>query len=252
MTPVKFLAFGDLHCPLHDTDSVNWLLEKIAEHRPDYIVNLGDLFEADSASRWPSEYDFSLADEFEAANKILSDIRKVGGRKAEYVFLPGNHDENIIALNRIDPKLRGLCDYRRPGNVPELDHWQQPARYVYSRKSGSWRLGQIVFSHGYESGTSPGEYETLYMAYEYGLYVHGHTHRPHTVRQCMRTRAVPLRYWYANAGTLRQMDCDYMARKRQAMWGSAVVVGDCLPVKSPRIGRQWSAETIIHKMYDSE
>jgi len=108
----------------------------------------------------------------------------------------------------------------------------------------------VVFSHGYEAGTNGDELEALYMANEYGLYVRGHTHRPCKVTQAQRTKAVPLRYWYANSGTIRKMDCDYMNRKRQAMWGSAVVVGEAEMIKSPRMRRCWDAHTETFRMYD--
>lgn len=247
MEAKKFLAFGDCHCPFEDNEAVEWLLAQIREVKPGVIVCIGDLFEADSASRWPSEYSHTLADEFDAANKLLAKIRKTGG-DAECVFLPGNHDANILSINRIDPKLRGLCDYRKAGNVPELEHWSQPAAYEYNRR-GTYRIGQVVFSHGYESGAYAGKYESVVLTDQHGLYIHGHTHRPHEPKQCMLTSSVPLPFWYANTGTIRKMECEYMLRKRQQMWGSAVVVGETMPLKSPRTSRQWAAETRIHRMY---
>ena len=251
MKPVKFLFISDLHCPLIDLQSMEYVYKRIGEYKPDEIIIGGDLFEADSASRWPSEHDFTLADEFKCANEILANIRKSAG-KSKLIFLPGNHDDNIIGINRIDKKLRGLCDYRNGANVPELQNWLQPCKYIYDRKRGSYKIGQVVFSHGYEANATSGRVEAVYMANEYGLYVHGHTHRPHEVKQAMLTGGVPLRFWYANAGTLRQFDCDYMMRKRQALWGSAIITGEAMPIKSPRIGKQWSAQTEIFKMYNED
>jgi hypothetical protein len=70
----------------------------------------------------------------------------------------------------------------------------------------------------------------------------------------MMTQTRPLRYWYANAGTLAQLDREYMRRKRQTMWGQGCVVGEAADLKSPRCARAWDAHTEIFRMYgdDSE
>lgn len=243
----KFVAFSCTHCPMEDPDAVQWLLDTIVEEQPQVIVHLGDGMEAEAASRWPSEDTWALKREYDAFGTLLGSIHKAAP-KADKVFLPGNHDDNILAENRIDPRLRGLCDYNH--HVTALRHWRQPAIYNYDRARGCFRLGQVVFAHGYEAGVSAGEQEALYFGNEYGLYVHGHTHRPHDVRQCMKTKTVPLRYWYANAGTLADMDREYMSRKKKVMWGQGLVIGEASDLKSPRQSRHWSAETRIFRYYD--
>jgi len=225
------------------------LHQQIEDVKPDYVIHLGDLFEADGASRFPSENPWDLKTEFDAGERMLAGIREVGGPECNYVFLEGNHDLAIRDQNRIDPSLRRLCDYRL---LPEMQNWTFGAEYLYCRKRGVYRLGQVVFSHGYEANASAGKHEAVYLANEYGLYVHGHLHRPSPVQQVMMSNTRPLRFWYANAGTLGNMDREYMRRKRKQMWGQACVVGECLLTKSPRVNRCWTAETRIFRMYGDQ
>lgn len=242
----KFVAFSCTHCPLEDPEAIRWLHRQIEDVKPDYVVHLGDLLEADGASRFPAETNWDLKDEFNAAEKLLKGLRSVGGPECTYVLLPGNHDDNILAQNRIDKRLRGLCDWR---DLREMDNWIIGADYNYCRKRGVYRLGQVTFSHGYEANASAGKHEAVYLGNEYGLYVHGHTHRPMPVTQALMTQTRPLRFWYANAGTLADMDREYMKRKRKQLWGQACVVGEVQMIKSPRMSRCWSAETRIFRTF---
>jgi predicted phosphodiesterase len=247
----SWLFFACLHVPLQDKDFIDWLIEEIKRRKPDVIIHGGDGHEADSASRWPSEYDWTLSDEFREHNEILKRIRKAnpGSRR---VFLPGNHDDNILALNRIDWKLRDLCDYR--DHEPELKNWEQPAKYIYDRERGVFRIGQVTFAHGYESGVSADEYQAYQLGLPYGLFVSGHTHRPVPVTQAQRTKAIKLPFWYANAGCGRDMvNVPYMLRRRRFDWGQGIVVGeaDSWRYDSALMPQKplWEAETLIYKMY---
>ncbi len=244
----SFLAFSCVHCPLQDAEAVDFLLHTIGKLKPDVIVHLGDGHEADSASRWPNEYDWSLSEEFKSHNEFLKSIRKASP-KSRRIFLPGNHDDNLQSINRIDIRLRNLCDYNE--HEPELrEHWEQPINYVYSRRRGVWRLGQVTFCHGYEASASADELQSILLGMPYGLFVGGHTHKPLDVTQAYKTRSIPLPYWYANTGCMRDMKPVWMARKRTHQWGQAITVGKASIVKSPRMSRQWDAQTIIFKSYN--
>lgn len=228
------------------------MLVQIASYRPDVIVHLGDGHEASGASVHPNEERFTLQEEYAAHNKLLEDIRKAathkGRRTTRLVFLPGNHDDNILAACRIESKVRALCDYRL--HEPELENWEQPCEYVYDRRRGTFKIGQVTFAHGFEAGMGGGKFQSVLLGMPFGLTVTGHTHRPEHVTQAMMTQAVPLPYWWANAGCMRDLKPDYVKRKRTHMWGQAVVVGEAEEVKSPRMSRAWSAETRIYKVSD--
>lgn len=247
----SFVAFSCQHCPLQDKNAVNWLIEIIKERKPDEIINLGDLLEADSASKWSSEYSWTLRDEFNSANELLKRIREASP-KSKLVFLEGNHDSNILSINRIDKKLRDLCDYRDESNIPELKHWIKPTEYKYSRRKGAYKIGAVTFAHGYEAGQSGDKFQAISLGQPYGLFVGGHTHRPTegAPKQVMMTLGRPLPYWYLNTGCLRIMECDYMDRLRQDQWGQGCVVGWAENIKSPRLSKTWDAECLVYKMFN--
>jgi predicted phosphodiesterase len=246
----KFVAFSCPHMPLHDPDAISWVLNLISDEQPDVVVHLGDGLEANAASRWgdAQELGIDLAEEFDRHNSFLKDIRESSGPKARLVHLYGNHERNIEKPARLDKRIRGLCSVKR--NQPELSGWTVVPSYNKCRKRGVWRLGQVTFAHGWETSGAAGHNESTYFADEYGLYIHGHTHRPSPVTQAMRTTTHTLRYWHANAGCLRELDPNYMEGKSKARWGQAAVVGEAVPLKSPRRGVYWAAETKVFRMYD--
>jgi predicted phosphodiesterase len=252
---VSWLSLSCSHAPLHDKTALAIIAERIAELKPDQIIHKGDLHEADSASRWPSEYSWDIADEFHAANEeVLKPLRKACP-SADCVFLPGNHDDNILAIDRIPSKVRGRCDWTIPQyskgangkpvwlNEELLKHWRIPAKYRYNRHEGTYRIGATIFAHGYEAGASSDEAQAITLGWPYGLFISGHTHRP-TVgepRQAMKTKTLPLPFWYLNSGFTGTFEVPYMERKRQGMWGQAFCYGWSMPVTSPRFSRTWDA-----------
>jgi len=258
---VRWLAYGCAHAPLHDPDAIDWLCEQVEEFRPDYIISLGDDLEADGASRWPSEEGFDLLDEYAADDEIKRQIMDAGGRRCEYVRCMGNHDHNILDWGRVDPKLRRLCDWRQPQHT--LDgaqvnknalKWKLATTYDFCRRRGVFRLGQVTLGHGWRTGAKADAEHSVLLGAPYGLWVGVHTHRPQHVNQAMMTSKVPIPYWFANAGTMRNLDPNYMTRHDKTMWGQAVVVGDADlragPAKSLRVSRQWNAETRVRGLYN--
>lgn len=250
----RWLAFGCTHAPLHDEDAIEFVCEQIEEHQPDVVVHLGDLFEADAASRWPSEYQFTLEDEFRAADEVLRHIR---GAKpdARRVYIPGNHCDNLGRAQRIPVKHRSLVqlDKHPELNRELLTHWERPAKYVVCPEASSYRLGQVVFAHGVKANETADNWHAHFYCHDFGLYVGAHTHRPTSPTQAKIGRSDYVNRWHANAGCTREMDPEYAKRSDTRRWGQAVVVGEAderALSKAPRRSRCWAAETRIFKMND--
>jgi predicted phosphodiesterase len=255
LTAKKFLAFGCTHVPFHDPAAIEWLSEKIGEHKPDVLIHLGDLEEADAASKFPSEYNFDLDDEHQAAHDLLGKLRRSAKKDCRLIRLPGNHDANIDEEMRINKKVRKLCSFKRwrpEEGEAESKHWHVPCEYTYDRKKGVYRIGQVTFCHGYECGANSGEFQSILLGTPYGLYIDAHTHRPIHVTRAYRTKQVPLPYWYANVGCMRDLKPKFVERKRTHQWGQGIVVGEATDLKSPRVSREWSAHTEIFRMGDDD
>ncbi len=251
----KFAVIGCSHAPLHDTEAHEWAARQIADFQPDVVVHVGDLLEADAASRFPSEYSWELEDEFEAGDAVLDLFATAAPDYASLVFLEGNHDANIAAEGRIDPKIRSLVDWRENLRALKVNggRWEIGAKYEYNRKNGAYAIGQVTMSHGYEAGVSSDENQSLILGVPYGLSVTAHTHRPKPVTQTMKTKTVPLPYWHANVGTLRDiLDVPYMDRKNRILWGQAIVLGEANVRFDGRYpnAREWEAETRVFRTYN--
>jgi len=247
----RFLSLSDIHVPTTDWDALEWAYDQIKEFKPDVVVLNGDLFEADAASRWPSEAEHDLLDEFIEAAMVLEGIRKVAGRGTRLVFLPGNHDANIGAPNRLSKKVRRVTNYKQNKHVAAaLEAWEHDFQYISIPKHCTFSLGQVTFLHGFKSNASSDKAEALQYGNEWGLVVRGHTHRPCEVTR-VRHYSTPINRWYANSGCLVQLDPppDYVARKDTQEWGQAIVRGEAaVDLKSPRVGRYWDAETVIRRL----
>lgn len=250
------LSFSCTHFPLADETALAWVLDQIEDVKPDYIIHLGDLYEADGASRWGSEYGWTLADEYRAADRWLANVRRAAP-EATRIFLPGNHDDNILAEGRIDKSIRGLVgwdvpQYDRSGeqvNRELLEHWAIGAKYENHPARGVWRFGQVCYTHGYSTSAAGLKKQTIRFAWEFGLVVSGHTHRPtENVERLWATTTLPLRYWKADVGCLRELSPEYVRRQDHDLWGHAVNVTHAVPVKSPRRTCEWESEQRVLRL----
>ena len=251
MEDKSFLAFSCVHAPLHDAEAIDWLVEQIAARRPDVVVCLGDQHEMAWASSHADVESVDAAEEYEASNAILADIRRASP-DSRRIFLPGNHEARLDSP-KIDPRIRKAMHYK--SHEPELrEHWEMPVlRYELCRHHGCFRLGQVAFHHGVACSASGIKKEATILAREWGLYIHGHTHRPTPEgqpEQIIAGQAWPLNWWRANPGCLRHMAPDWAAKEDKSRWGQGLIAGRAQLLKSPRAKKCWDAESVHFRSYD--
>lgn len=244
----RFVAFSCIHAPDFDAESIHWIAEQVRDVKPDVLVCLGDLFEASAASVHRRDFGDRLIGEYEAGGWAL-DVIAEAAPDAERVWTLGNHDDNIQAPGRISKELRGLLDWNsfdKPWSAT-FRRWKQ-LPYEQTHKA-IYRIGQVAFYHGFATSKTQIAGEALRYGDECGLVVNGHTHRPHDVEQ-IECYQQPQRRWLANAGCHVSMSepMPYIKRKNWARWGNACIVGESVPLKSPRKSINWSAETRIRRM----
>lgn len=245
----KFVAFSCTHFPVHSEEFRQWRLAKIREIRPDVVVNMGDWLDADAASRWPNEHDWTLQQEYDLAAKDARETREAAGPDARLVWLLGNHDANLEAPNRIPKKLRELCSWRQHLEMHEaLKDW---TIIPYTHRS-YWRLGQVTFQHGAQTNVNAERDQAILYGVPRGLYVMGHTHRPIPVSRVILPGKVPVfGLHYCNVGCGADWDrMEYISRSNIALWGRGLLVGDCNTSQRRNnwATRQWDAELLIHSM----
>lgn len=247
---VSFIAFSCIHAPLHDPEAIDSLTELIAREQPDVLVHLGDGMEMSWASKFDDQGQQTATEEYNKHNEILKQLR-LASTDSRRIYLPGNHEWRLYSP-RIDESIRSALHWRK--HQPELQNWEEPCKYLMCRHRGVFRIGQqVCFAHGFSASSSGIKREATSLAREWGLYVHGHTHRPTqhgTVDRVMATATWPLNFWRANPGCLRSLDPDYMYTSDKGLWGHGAVVGRTQITKSPRAKKCWDARTVVFRMYD--
>jgi predicted phosphodiesterase len=246
---VRFAAFSCTHSPLHSEAAVAAMLGVLIDHRPDVVVHLGDLLEASHASVHPDEHEHDALDEYREGARILDAVRDVAP-DARLVWCLGNHDDNIQRKDarRVPKRYRRAVHWSACPWRESYGTWQQvPYR---KHRAGVYQLGQVLFAHGWDAGVNSDELEAIQVnnlcgGHAHTLVVRGHTHRPVPPTRCTRTKRVPLQTWYANAGTLCDVErMEYAHRSDTSAWGPAVVVGETLLGRACMPAVNWSAETV--------
>ena len=120
----------------------------------------------------------------------------------------------------------------RSGPAPlteELKNWQW-IPYEYDVNTGIYRLGQLVFAHGFKASVNADKQMAMSrdLVLPYGCYVGGHTHRPTRVMD-LDYYSRPLDISACNVGTLGDIwnGFTYMQKNDRSAWGQGVFVGEC-------------------------
>ncbi len=249
MKDVSFLCFSCVHAPLHDPEAMAWLTEQIAKRKPDVLVHMGDGMEMAWASSHPSQEPLDALEEYEVHNNLLVEMRKASP-KSRRIFLPGNHEARLESP-KIDDRIKTAMHYRKHQREM-MEHWEFPVKkYEYCRHKGVFRIGQVTFFHGVSSSASGLKKESTFLAREWGLYCHGHTHRPSNgIERVVAGSSWNLNWWRACPGCMRHMNPDWMAKEDKSRWGQGLVAGRAQLLKSPRAKRCWEAELDVFRTYD--
>ena len=245
----KIAAISCTHSPHTPSETHQWILDTIANTKGlTHFVHCGDVFDAQAASVHPDEADHTLMDEYRHAASFLKSIRQNLPDGCRLVICEGNHDDNIRRADprRIPKGLRETALWMNTEFAEEFKRWHW--RPYIKSAAGCYRVGQVVFYHGFDCGLTSDELEGLQMNNQTGchpfrLFVRGHTHRPLPPTQIMRTRKVSLPWWCMNVGTCGPLKPDYMTRKDTGNWGSGLALIEARMETASRLNaKEWEAE----------
>ncbi len=112
------IGLGDLHLPWADRRAIKAAIAYIKFRRPRYVVQLGDLYDWYSATRFPRSLNvLTPAEEFKRgraqAEEFWAGIRAAAGPKCELLQILGNHDDRPI--KRVLEKIPDLEHVVRKG-----------------------------------------------------------------------------------------------------------------------------------------
>lgn len=180
--PVRLIADGDLHYPIHDPRVTAAKMAFARDFQPDCWVNVGDLYDFWSASSHDKEPERWLApggrlqEEFDSAQDYWKEVCSIA---RDVHFIPGNHENRLQRLVLANPGLFRLraFDWQRLAEIPEKVNVHNYGAYL--------EVGGITFEHGDRMG---GRFGVIHAA-QWAVVnrqrntIFGHTHRHQMVHR---------------------------------------------------------------------
>lgn len=167
----KILVLPDIHVPYQNDEAIEAAIKLGEEFQPDEIVQLGDLLDCYTLSRYSrsATRHGNIADEIVQAKNLLNEIKtRTGAKRA--TFIEGNHEA------RIRKYIMDKCPDLAQLKALRVDHMLELADigWDFIPEHKFYQVNDVFFTHG--------EYANMHSAKkhidEYRVTViHGHTHR---------------------------------------------------------------------------
>jgi UDP-2,3-diacylglucosamine pyrophosphatase LpxH len=168
------LCLPDTHLPWINKSAVSKLIELIPKIKPKTIIQLGDLYDLYSMSRFPrSQNIITPADEILEARMGAEELWRILRKKApraQCYQIVGNHDALRIQKKVYEkaPELEAFLNYKHLWEFKGVETYHD-FREPLVLEHEVW--GPIYFQHGFLS--RPGQHAKHFM----GHTVHGHIHK---------------------------------------------------------------------------
>lgn len=164
----RVIAIGDVHAPFHDESWFAWMLNYIEFRRPTLVIQVGDLYDMLSFSKYPRSHNIMTpADEMEEGRAVAvdmwTDIQK-RAPNARCVQLRGNHDDRLEKrLVSYLPEIESLV-------MPTLAAlWHFPGVQTINESREEFTHNGVMYHHGHRKfGT--------HVTYNNQSTVNGHLH----------------------------------------------------------------------------
>lgn len=166
----KVVAVPDLHFPWHHQDCLTFIYDIIKQEKPDVIVQLGDLYDFFSFTKFARTHDVCTPkeeiDEGRTAAQIFWNHIKKIAPNADCFQLRGNHDVRIAKrvldaipeiTSLIEPSIEELFKFK---GVKTVQDW-----------TDELEIDGVIYTHGHY--TKLGDHAKFYLK----PVVHGHSHR---------------------------------------------------------------------------
>lgn len=187
----KILVLGDLHFPFHNQKALKEVLYAVKQEKPTHVVQIGDLYDQYSFSRFTRKNLVLPGDELREARDraidLWSSVRGNSSSRQCYQIL-GNHDLRLI--KRAEEKLPEAQELVKK-SIMELYRFKGVQTVEDDRDL--LKINGIVFHHGYLSRLGD------HMRYFGSSTVVGHSH----VGGCV--------YEQRNGQTLFELNAGYLA-----------------------------------------
>lgn len=178
--------------PFVDKKALAQLYRRLENHKFNYIIQLGDLFDAhcfSSFTKHPSVDSKEIHKAKDMADNMWEKINRLQ-KKAKKIQLLGNHDARL--LKRVREKLPEAESLVREtiGNLFTFEK----VKTIHDPRE-EFYIGDIAFIHGYRSKLGD------HAKFMQSSVVHGHSHRPGVTFLPLKDK------------TIFELDCGYLADK---------------------------------------
>jgi len=204
-----FVVIGDTHFPFTNENTLygpGGVVETVKKMKPDYVIQVGDLYDMYSWSKFPFKRDlYTPRQEIEEgrkqAQKMWSRIQKASGVwKCKHYQLRGNHDERPVKrLMEKSPEFLHLM------SDPLDDLFKFKGVHTQPSEREELVLEGIMFMHGYRSKLGD------HCRHNCMSTVTGHSHRGGTVFLRHGDKTI----WELNAGFCADESSTPMSYTRQ-------------------------------------
>ena len=202
------LAIGDTHFPFAHQKTLEKVYRFAEKHQPKHIVQLGDLMDQFSHSRFPASRNYYKPDEEMAlarsqAETFWKEIQKAAP-KAKCYQIMGNHDVRALKLIlNAAPTLESVISKY----IETLYHFEGVQTVTDYREE--LIIQGVMFHHGYMG--RHGQQRDFVL----NNLVSGHTHRGAVVYRALKDRTI----WHLDAGYLGDAESKALSYTAQKVTG---------------------------------
>jgi predicted phosphodiesterase len=194
------VAVGDTHFPFEHKKATAWAIKLINDLKPDMVIQMGDLLDQFSFSRYPKSRKMDPDEELRLGRKGAEAFWKAIKVDCDRFQLQGNHDDRMIkAALKSAPELMGIVGE----GLDKLYKFEG----VETIKEYEFEYDGIMFQHGHRAKLGD------HAKYNQCSTVVGHSHAGGVVY--LRNRAGV--YFELNAGFLGDIDTaafTYLSQKK--------------------------------------
>ena len=170
---IRFLAVGDNHGDMVDTEAAKQLFDFVQDYQPHEVIHLGDCFDFRSLRSGASgkEEAESLHDDVEAGLEFIHELRPT-------VFHYGNHEDRLHHLihSSTNGIVKDFCEDLDGEIRQHLKTAGCKKILPYHAEEGVFTLGRIRTVHGYTCGIRAVEEHAIHYGLEEGAVLMGHIH----------------------------------------------------------------------------
>lgn len=141
----SIVGIGDTHFPFDHRESIEASLDLIEASRPKHVVQMGDLYDCFSQTKFPRRVSITPRDEKklgrESAEWFWDEVKKRSPKSKRWQLL-GNHDSRPMKrLMELAPDLDPFLQFE--------DHWSFKGVETIFDPRQCLEIGKILFTHGH-------------------------------------------------------------------------------------------------------